>query len=95
VTAATRASGPEGFLWTEARALTVAGVVGGLMTGALIAAELIKVLNGTFDPPPQRPAVPWTFVGTVLLVVPSAAALATAGSARWTARVDASRLRDL
>ncbi|MDT4990155.1 MAG: putative transport system permease protein [Actinoplanes sp.] len=84
-----------GFLWTEARTLTVAGMVGGLTTGALIAAELIKVLNGIFDPPPQHPAVPWTFVGTVLLVVLAAAALATAGSARWTARVDASRLRDL
>jgi putative ABC transport system permease protein len=84
-----------GFLWTEARILTVAGMTGGLMTGALIAAELIKVLNGIFDPPPQRPAVPWTFIGAVLLVVVGAAAVATIGSARWTARVDASRLRDL
>src|SRR4051812_22516683 len=72
-----------------------AGIVGGLTTGTLIAAELIKVLNGVFDPPPQRPALWWTFAGTVLLVVPAPAALATAGSARWTARLDASRLRDL
>jgi putative ABC transport system permease protein len=84
-----------GFLWTEARTLTVAGVVGGLTTGALIAAELIKVLNGIFDPPPQRPAVPWTFICAMLLVVLAALAIATAGSARWTARVDASRLREL
>jgi putative ABC transport system permease protein len=84
-----------GFLWTEARTLAVAGMVGGLMTGALIAAELIKVLNGIFDPPPQRPAVPWTFICAVVLIVVAAAAVATAGSARWTARVDASRLRDL
>jgi putative ABC transport system permease protein len=84
-----------GFLWTEARALTIAGVIGGVATGALVAAELIKVLNGIFDPPPQHPAVPWTFVGAVLVAVVATAAVATAASARWVGRVDASRLRDL
>jgi len=84
-----------GFLWTEARALTVAGLIGGLVTGALVAAELVKVLTGIFDPPPQQPAVPWTFVGAVLAAVVATAVLATAASARWAGRVDASRLRDL
>jgi putative ABC transport system permease protein len=84
-----------GFLWTEARALTVAGVLGGLVTGALIAAQLIKVLNGIFDPPPQHPAVPWTFVATVVAAVVAAAGVAATASARWAGRVDASRLRDL
>jgi hypothetical protein len=59
------------------------------------AVELVEVLNGIFDPPPQRPAVPWTFICAVLLVVFATAAVATAGSARWAARVDGSRLRDL
>ena len=84
-----------GFLWTEARALTVAGVLGGLVTGALIAEQLIKVLNGIFDPPPQHPAVPWTFVATVVAAVIAAADVAGTASARWAGRVDASRLRDL
>ena len=84
-----------GFLWTEARAVVVAGVVGGLVTGGLVAAELVKVLTGIFDPPPQQPAVPWTFVTAVLATVVATAALATAGSARWAGRVDATRLRDL
>jgi putative ABC transport system permease protein len=84
-----------GFLWTEARALILAGVVGGLATAALIAAELIKVLNGIFDPPPQHPAVPWTFVVVVVLAVAATGAVATAAAARWAGRVDASRLRDL
>jgi putative ABC transport system permease protein len=84
-----------GFLWTEARALTVAGVLGGLVTGALIAAQLIKVLNGIFDPPPQQPAVPWAFVATVVAAVLAAAGAAATASARWAGRVDASRLRDL
>ncbi|GAB1646423.1 FtsX-like permease family protein [Krasilnikovia sp. MM14-A1259] len=84
-----------GFLWTEARALTIAGTVGGLAAAAVIAAELIKVLNGIFDPPPQHPAVPWTLVAAVLLAVGSSAALATALATKWAGRVDASRLRDL
>ncbi|GAA2341604.1 hypothetical protein GCM10010170_025190 [Dactylosporangium salmoneum] len=84
-----------GFLWTEAGALVIAGVAGGLAMGTLIAFELIKVLNGIFDPPPPYPFIPWTFVITVLAAVLGTAALATAASARWTGHVDASRLRDL
>ena len=84
-----------GFLWTEARALAIAGTAGGLAAAAVIAAELIKVLNGIFDPPPQHPAVPWMLVGAVLLAVVASAALATALATHWEGRVDASRLRDL
>ena len=84
-----------GFLWTEARSIVIAGVVGGLLTGTLVAAELVKVLNGIFDPPPQRPAIPWTFVGALLAAVLATATVATSVSARWAGRVDASRLRDL
>ncbi|GAC1608265.1 MAG: hypothetical protein NVS3B26_04470 [Mycobacteriales bacterium] len=84
-----------GFLWTEARAIVFAGLVGGLATGALIAAQLVKVLTGIFDPPPQHPAIPWTFALVVLAVVLGTATFATAASARWAGKVDASRLRDL
>jgi iron permease FTR1 family protein len=83
-----------GFLWTEARALTVLGVLGGVATGGLVGAELIKVLTGIFDPPPEHPAVPWGFVTAVLIAVLGTAAIAAALSARWAARVEASRLRD-
>jgi putative ABC transport system permease protein len=84
-----------GFGWTESRAMVTAGVIGGLATGTLIAAELIKVLNGIFDPPPEHPALPWTFIGVLLVAVLATAAVATAVSARWAGRVDATRLRDL
>jgi putative ABC transport system permease protein len=84
-----------GFMWTEARAIVIAGLLGGLFTGALIAAQLVKVLTGIFDPAPQHPAIPWTFVSTVLAVVLATAAFVTATSARWAGKVDASRLRDL
>ncbi len=84
-----------GFLWTEARSLVTAGLVGGVLTGAVIAAELVKVLTGIFDPAPQHPAIPWSFIGTVLVVVVGTGALATATAARWAGRVDPTRLRDL
>jgi putative ABC transport system permease protein len=61
----------------------------------VIAFQLIKVLNGIFDPPPQHPAVPWTFVGTVVIAVAGSAVVAAAAPARWAARVDASHLRDV
>ena len=79
----------------EARAIVIAGLLGGLVTGALIAAQLVKVLTGIFDPAPQHPAIPWTFLGSVLVTVLTTGALATSASARWAGRVDASRLRDL
>jgi putative ABC transport system permease protein len=85
----------DGFLWTEARTLILAGILGGLVTGGLIAAQLIKVLNGIFDPPPQHPAVPWPFVAAVMAAVVAAAAAAATVAARWAGRVDPSRLRDL
>jgi len=84
-----------GFLWTEARAIVVGGVVGGLLTGGLLATELVKVLTGIFDPAPQHPTVPWGYLASLLAAVIAAATLATAASSRWAGRVDPSRLRDL
>ncbi len=84
-----------GFLWTEARAIVAAGLLGGLATGALIASELVKVLNGIFDPAPPHPAIPWTFLGAFLAAVLVTGAVATRASARWAGTVDASRLREM
>lgn len=83
------------FVWSEARAVVLAGLVGGVVIGGVIAAELVKVLTGIFDPPPQHPAIPWTFGAALLLGVLAVGTAATAGSARWAGRTDASRLRDL
>ena len=84
-----------GFLWTEARAVVVTGLVGGLVTGAVVATELVKILTGIFDPPPEHPAVPWGPLSTVLATVLVTGLVATRVSARWAGRVDASQLRDL
>lgn len=83
------------FLWTESCAIVAAGLVGGLVTGAVIAYELVKVLTGIFDPPPQHAAIPWPLLIGLLGSVLATAAAATAASSRWAGRVDASRLRDL
>ncbi len=85
----------SGFLATEARAIVLAGILGGAVTGTLVAYELIKVLNGIFDPAPQHPAVPWTFLGWLFAAVLGSAAVASIAGGRWAGRVDASRLRDL
>lgn len=83
------------FLETEARAVIVAGLLGGVITGGIIAEQLVKVLTGIFDPPPERIAVPWVFTLCLLAGVAVTGAVAAAGSARWAGRPDASRLRDL
>jgi putative ABC transport system permease protein len=84
-----------GFVRTEAAVLGVAGVLGGLVAGGVVAAELVKVLNGIFDPAPEHPVVPVTFL--VLLV--AGVLLGTASTelvcSRVIGRVDASKLRDL
>ncbi|MDX6213108.1 MAG: putative transport system permease protein, partial [Frankiales bacterium] len=84
-----------GFLWTEARAVIVAGSIGGLTTGAVVAYALVKVLNGIFDPPPQHLAVPGALLAGLFATVGVTGAIAALTSARWAGRVDASRLRDL
>jgi putative ABC transport system permease protein len=84
-----------GFLWTEARALVVAGLLGGVVTGGLVAAELVRVLDGIFDPPPERPAVPAAFLLGLLALIALGSAVAAGVSGRRLGRVDASRLRDL
>jgi putative ABC transport system permease protein len=84
-----------GFVWSEARALVIAGTLGGLVAGGVVAAELVKVLNGIFDPAPESPAVPVTFLSVLVAGVIAATALAALVCARVLGRVDASRLRDL
>ncbi len=84
-----------GFLWTEARALVVAGLVGGVLAGGVVAAELVKVLDGIFDPPPEHPAVPMTFLVSLLAAIVAGSAAAAAVAGRRLGRVDAARLRDL
>jgi putative ABC transport system permease protein len=83
------------FLSSEARAVVIGGLIGGVTTGGIVAVQLVKVLNGIFDPPPSHPAVPWAFVALLLGGVAGVGTAAAAASGRWAGRTDPSRLRDL
>jgi len=54
----------------------LAGIISGLVTGALIAVALLQILAGVFDPPADRPAVPIVAVGLVVCATVLAVGLA-------------------
>ncbi|MDX6223949.1 MAG: putative transport system permease protein, partial [Frankiales bacterium] len=83
------------FLWSEARALVVAGVAGGIGIGTAIAYTLVKVLTGIFDPAPEHITVPWTYLASLVAGVCTASALAVYACGRWAGRLEPARLRDL
>jgi putative ABC transport system permease protein len=83
-----------GFLWTEARAMVLAGLAAGLAVGGVIAAELVKVLTGIFDPAPEHPAVPIGLLAGLIALVLVGSAVTTGISARVMGRVDPARLRE-
>jgi putative ABC transport system permease protein len=83
------------FLAGEARAMVVAGVLGGAMIGTTIAYLLIKVLTGIFDPAPASPTVPWSYLALLVSLVAGVTVLAVSGVGRLVARAGPSELRDL
>ena len=84
-----------GFVWSEAAFVTVGGLIAGALIGWALAAMLVKVLTGVFDPPPAALAVPWIYLATVAGVAIAAvivAAITTIGRAH---RAPMTVLRDL
>ena len=55
------------FLWTEGLIILIAGMVLGFATGLGIAKMLVKVLTGVFDPAPQSLAIPWVYLGVLIV----------------------------
>jgi putative ABC transport system permease protein len=83
------------FLATEARAMVVAGVLGGALVGTTIAYLLIKVLTGIFDPPPAAATVPWGYLTLLVALVAGVTVLVVAGVGRLVSRAGPTELRDL
>jgi putative ABC transport system permease protein len=83
------------FLFPEARAMLVAGVLGGALIGTTIAYLLVKVLTGIFDPPPAAATVPWTYLLSLVAVVVAVTAAVVSGVGRLVARAGPQELRDL
>jgi putative ABC transport system permease protein len=83
------------FLGSEARAMVVPGVLGGVVIGGTIAYLLVKVLTGIFDPPPSSAALPLGYLAALAgaVVVASVAVVAAVG--RLASRAGPAELRDL
>jgi len=71
-----------GFLWSEAALVLGAATVLAALLGWLLSAMLVAMLRHVFDPPPDRLAIPWTFLGGLAAAATigalAASALATA-----------------
>jgi putative ABC transport system permease protein len=76
------------FVWSEAGLVLVAGVLlaGGL--GFLLSEMLIAMLQHVFDPPPDKLAVPWRYLGELIGAALLGAVVATAVAARAAARMN-------
>ncbi len=83
------------FLSTEARAMVVAGMLGGALIGTTIAAMLVKVLTGIFDPAPAAATIPWGYLTFLVALVAAVTVLVVAGVGRVVARAGPNELRDL
>jgi len=82
------------FLWAEGTVILLGGSIFGLVSGALTAWMLVKLLTGVFDPPPEGLAVPWLYLAIMLVLVVASVALAVL-SARTSSELSAEQLRDL
>jgi putative ABC transport system permease protein len=83
------------FLAIEARAMVVAGVLGGALIGTTIAYLLVKVLTGIFDPAPASATVPWAYLTFLVALVAGVTVLVVSGVGRLVARAGPQELRDL
>jgi putative ABC transport system permease protein len=84
-----------GFVWTETGFVTLTGLFLGTIGAAWLTWMLVKLLTGVFDPPPTRPAVPWTYLATVAVVAAAAVAAAGLATLRTLRNPGIETLRDL
>lgn len=83
------------FLSAEARAVVVAGVLGGAAIGTTIAYLLVKVLTGIFDPAPAVATIPWQYLALLVGLVAVVTAAVVSGVGRLVSRAGPRELRDL
>ncbi len=83
------------FLAAEARAMVMAGVLGGALIGATISYMLVKVLTGIFDPAPAAATIPWGYLTLLIALVAAVTVVVVSGAGRLVARAGPTELRDL
>jgi len=84
-----------GFVWSEAAFVSAGGLALGALAGWTIAAMLVKVLTGVFDPPPAVLAVPWSYLVVVGIVSVAAVVVAAIVSIQRARRAPLAVLRGL
>jgi putative ABC transport system permease protein len=84
-----------GFVWAESAFVTVGGLAAGTAIAVAISQMLVKVLTGVFDPPPDALAVPWTYLGIVIMLTVGAVGIAGMATLRALRRPAIEGLRDL
>ena len=84
-----------GFVWSESAFVTGGGLALGTAIGGGLSLMLVKVLTGVFDPPPDVLAVPWSYLGGLVVLVGAAVAAAGAVTLRALRRPAIEELRDL
>ncbi|TKA06671.1 FtsX-like permease family protein [Actinacidiphila oryziradicis] len=85
----------SGFVWSEAALVAVAGGACGAALGWALSQMLVKVLTGVFDPPPDRLAVPWSYLTALVVAVALALAAAAYAAARHARQPPLTELREL
>jgi putative ABC transport system permease protein len=83
------------FLWSEAGFVLLAGIVCGAVAGWALSEMLVAVLTGVFDPAPAALAVPWVYLGSLLVLSLATVALVVVFGARRMYAAPATLIREL
>lgn len=67
------------FLWSEGLLVLGGGGIVGTVLGLVISWNLVKVLNGVFDPPPELLSIPWVYLMVLIMAGGLATSLAIVG----------------
>ncbi|MGI8680677.1 MAG: ABC transporter permease, partial [Mycobacteriales bacterium] len=84
-----------GFVWGESAVVTGGGLVLGTGIAAGLSLMLVKVLTGVFDPPPDVLAVPWGYLGGVVVLAVGSVSAAGVLTLRALRRPAIDELREL
>lgn len=83
------------FVWAEAAFVAIGGALAAGVGGWALSHMLVKVLTGVFDPPPAALAVPWSYLGAVVVLGIAAVAVAATATVAATRRPAIGMIRDL
>jgi putative ABC transport system permease protein len=88
-----RARHVAGFVWSESAYVTLAGLVLGGVLAWTLTHMLVAVLTGVFDPAPERAAIPWQYLWSLLAVALVAVTVSSALAVRLARRAPLNALR--